>query len=81
MSANTYWRPAHKGKSLPCLSGFLDVLMDALDQHGASEVSLSGSDIRVLRGMAAADKSLRETVDLLIEAIEKHETIYLWREY
>jgi hypothetical protein len=82
MSANTYWRPKDKGTSLPCLSSFLDVVAEAQGfGHAAHETVLTDSDVPLLRGIAAADKSTRATVDQLLDAIEKHGTIILWREY
>lgn len=82
MSANTYWRPAQKGKCLPCLSSFLDVIGEALDYGRVEgELSLSGRDVPMLKGIAAADKTLAETVAILLDALQMHEVIHLWREY
>ncbi len=82
MSANTYWSPIGKGVSLDCLSGFLDVVAEARRQgRGGSELILSHDDIPRLDGIAAADPSTAKAVDEIIEAIHKHDTIRLWREY
>ena len=81
MSANTYWAPQAKGTSLPCLSSFLDVLADATDRDATSELLLSHGDVPILRAIAAADKSTRDTVNQLMDAIERHDTITVWREY
>jgi hypothetical protein len=82
MSANTYWRPAAKGRNLPCLSSFLDLIGEAKDYGRVDgELTLHGDDIPILRGIAAADKSTSETVAMLIEAILTHGSVHVWREY
>jgi hypothetical protein len=81
MSANTYWRPVTRGKAIDCLSSFLDVLAEAKDESGLSEIVLTSADEPLLRGIAAADKSLSGAVEELLSAIRAHEKIYVWREY
>lgn len=75
MSVSIKWQ-AIKGKRIDGTSSLLLAIAGTRDS-----IELDASDIRFLEGIAAGNPSVRESIDELIEAINKHERIRVWGDY
>lgn len=81
MGASLYVRPIKKGIYLPCNtpSTFIQALHKAFHDL---PLNLDENDIETLKGMAAmADTAMEETINELIDLIEKFKSITLTAEY
>jgi hypothetical protein len=84
MGASILWKPIGQGRSLgvSAPSSFWESLTDALDQIG-DELPIGQDDIPIIRGLRANHKlaEMRKPYDEMIEAIEKHGTIIVFRQF
>jgi hypothetical protein len=81
MGVSFYWQPL-KGKHLPvgARTRFLGMMTEAF---GAYPWTLSQGHVDTLRAMrlGAEDVEIREALDTLASACEKHDQITVWAEY
>jgi len=81
MSANFYVRPLPKnpGKSLSVVSSFREVLEEAFGEN--LPMVLDHNSVPTLKGMAAADKGLREAIGIICDQIDAHDEVEIRVEY
>ena len=81
MSANTYWSPVGKGRSLDGVSSWFDTIARVVLQDSASQLLLTAENAERLDACAKVMTGCeREAVEELIEAIRKHDAVRVWRE-